>query len=111
MRNAWQRWPGVLRARRPTGTGVQVAGSLPALFGSYRPDLFRADQAAALLAPLVAGLAPHVDLWLAETQSSLEEAEAAAEAVSGSGKPIWLSFTLRDGDEATDQPLAEPLMW
>lgn len=76
--------------------GVRVAGSLPPVFGSYRPDLFEPERAQALLSVLVRGLAPHVDLWLAETQSSLAEAEAAALAVQGSGKPLWLSFTLRD---------------
>ncbi|WP_435170191.1 homocysteine S-methyltransferase family protein [Falsirhodobacter sp. 1013] len=92
------------REAADAGEGVRVAGSLPPVFGSYRPDLFRAAEAPALFAPLVKGLAPHVDLWLAETQSSLEEAEAAATAVKGTDKPLWLSFTLRDGDEATDQP-------
>jgi S-methylmethionine-dependent homocysteine/selenocysteine methylase len=76
--------------------GVLAAGSLPPVFGSYRPELFRPDLAQAHLSVLVGGLAPHVDLWLAETQSSLAEAEAAARAVQGTGKPLWVSFTLRD---------------
>jgi S-methylmethionine-dependent homocysteine/selenocysteine methylase len=77
---------------------VRVAGSLPPLFGSYRPDLFDPATAPALLADLVAGLAPHVDLWLAETQSSVQEATAAAAALPDDGRRLWLSFTLRDGD-------------
>jgi S-methylmethionine-dependent homocysteine/selenocysteine methylase len=75
---------------------VLVAGSLPPVFGSYRPDLYDVATAPALLAPLVAGLAPHVDLWLAETQSLVVEAETALAALPADGRPRWVSFTLRD---------------
>ena len=50
---------------------VIVAGSLPPLFESYRPDRFVATEAPDILAPLVAGLGPYVDVWLIETQSSI----------------------------------------
>ncbi|TWB43459.1 homocysteine S-methyltransferase family protein [Nitrospirillum pindoramense] len=84
--------------------GARVAGSLPPLFGSYRADLFDAARAADLLAPLVGGLAPHVDLWLAETQSAVAEVRAVraalANALGKDAKPLWLSFTLED--EAAD---------
>jgi len=73
-----------------------VAGSLPPLFGSYRPDLFEAARAPMLAAPLVAGLAPYVDIWLAETISSLAEARTWREVLPNDGKPFWLSFTLDD---------------
>ncbi|MEE3624790.1 homocysteine S-methyltransferase family protein [Nitrospirillum sp. BR 11752] len=84
--------------------GARVAGSLPPLFGSYRADLFDAARAADLLAPLVGGLAPHVDLWLAETQSAVAEVRAVraalGDASGNDAKPLWLSFTLED--EAAD---------
>jgi S-methylmethionine-dependent homocysteine/selenocysteine methylase len=86
------------RAVQASGKAVQVAGSLPPLFGSYRPDLFDASRASELLAPLVNGLAPHVDLWLAETQSSTTEARAIHAGLPKDGKPFWLSFTLKDED-------------
>ncbi|MBK5538033.1 homocysteine S-methyltransferase family protein [Pseudomonas sp. TH05] len=86
------------RAADASGKSVRVAGSLPPLFGSYRPDLFDASRAADLLAPLVNGLAPHVDLWLAETQSSIVEARAIHAGLPEDGKPFWLSFTLKDED-------------
>ncbi|WP_434704356.1 homocysteine S-methyltransferase family protein [Pseudomonas sp. Z1-12] len=86
------------RAVQASGKAVRVAGSLPPLFGSYRPDLFDASRAAELLTPLVAGLAPHVDLWLAETQSSTVEARAIRAGIPQDGKPFWLSFTLKDED-------------
>ena len=65
--------------------GVRVAGSLPPLFGSYRPDLFDAERAPEVLAPLVAGLSGHVDLWLAETQGSLAEVRAVKAGLPDDG--------------------------
>ncbi|MBW0447787.1 homocysteine S-methyltransferase family protein [Paraburkholderia phenoliruptrix] len=75
---------------------VQVAGSLPPVFGSYRPDLFDAAKAAPLLDTLVEGLAPYVDIWLGETLSSTAEAKAIHAALNGDSRPLWLSFTLDD---------------
>jgi S-methylmethionine-dependent homocysteine/selenocysteine methylase len=76
---------------------VRLAGSLPPVFGAYRPDLFVAERAQGILGPLVEGLAPHVDLWLAETQSSIAEARAARDAVfAAAARPLWISFTLDD---------------
>jgi S-methylmethionine-dependent homocysteine/selenocysteine methylase len=86
------------RAVNAAGKPVRVAGSLPPLFGSYRPDLFNAARVTELLDPLVKGLAPHVDLWLAETQSSIIEARAIHAGLPKDGKPFWLSFTLKDED-------------
>jgi S-methylmethionine-dependent homocysteine/selenocysteine methylase len=84
---------------------VAVAGSLPPLFGSYRPDLYNPARAQEILAPLVAGLEPHVDHWLVETQSAIAEIEAAAAGLQGTSKPIWISFTLEDGaDDAAARP-------
>lgn len=94
----------VAREAADAAGDVRVAGSLPPVFGSYQPELFQADLAQDYLAVLVGGLAPHVDLWLAETQSSLQEASAAAGAVAATGKPLWLSFTLRDDVEPEAMP-------
>lgn len=78
------------------GRDVRVAASLPPLFGSYRPDLFDRQAAPALAQPLIDGLAPYADIWLAETQSSLAEAEFWRSRLPDDGKPFWLSFTLED---------------
>ena len=86
-------------ARRP----VRVAGSLPPVCGSYRPDLVDLEKARPILAVLIAALAPFVDHWQAETLSSLSEARLAADLVAPTGKPLWLSFTLED-----EAPIAEP---
>ncbi|MFM5163507.1 homocysteine S-methyltransferase family protein [Aeromonas rivipollensis] len=75
---------------------VQVAGSLPPLFGSYRADLFEADRVSELATPLIRGLAPRVDLWLAETMSLIAEPLALKALLPEDGKPFWVSFTLED---------------
>ena len=84
------------RAADASAQPVQVAGSLPPLFGSYRPDLFQPERVAQVLTPLLQGLAPHVDLWLAETQSSVAEVRAIHSHLPADGKPFWVSFTLQD---------------
>ncbi|NIE75266.1 homocysteine S-methyltransferase family protein [Pantoea sp. Ap-967] len=108
---------GQLARRAADGSGgqVQVAGSLPPLFGSYRPDLFQPERVAEVLAPLLQGLAPHVDLWLAETQSSIAEVRAIHAQLPADGKPFWVSFTLQDEEvDATPrlrsgEPVAEAI--
>lgn len=87
----------VARAAAGDFPGVRVAGSLPPVCGSYRPDLFDPAVAAPLLSVLIAGLSHHVDLWLAETLSSLAEAELVAKLLADDARPLWLSFTLADG--------------
>jgi S-methylmethionine-dependent homocysteine/selenocysteine methylase len=83
-----------------------VAGSLPPIFGSYAPESFDLARAPPYLNVLVENLRPHVDLWLAETLSLIAEAEAARAAVAGTGKPLWVSFTLADAPGA--EPSATP---
>lgn len=84
------------RAADAADRRVVVAGSLPPLFGSYRPDLFDADRAPELLAMVADALAPNVDLFVAETQSLVAEAAASAKAAAAHGLPIWLGMTLAD---------------
>jgi len=83
-------------AAAAAGRRVQVAGSLPPICGSYRAEWFDAAFARPILATLVTGLRPFVDHWQAETLSSIEEAELVREVIGQDGKPLWLSFTLRD---------------
>ena len=84
---------------------VQVAGSLPPLFGSYRADLFEADRVSELATPLIRGLSPHVDIWLAETMSLIAEPLALKALLPEDGKPFWVSFTLED-----EAPGSEPTL-
>ena len=85
------------KAREAAERPVMIAGSLPPLRGSYRPDLV-GDFAdiEPLYAEQAALLAPHVDLLLCETMSSAAEGRAAAVAACGAGKPVWVSWTLHE---------------
>jgi S-methylmethionine-dependent homocysteine/selenocysteine methylase len=78
--------------------GAQVAGSLPPALGSYRPDLFVADLARPIIEVLVQAQAPYVDVWLAETTSSIAEARLVRAVLDDAGddRPLWVSFTLED---------------
>ena len=82
---------------------IVVAGSLPPLFGSYRPDLFVEAASQRIIDPLVSGLAPHVDLWLGETLGSIIEARTVRAALdrAGSTLPLWISYTLDDHHPGT----------
>jgi len=79
---------------------VQVAGSLPPLNESYRPDLAPADQEALpIYRNLVEALTPHVDLFLCETMSCIRESVNAARAARekvGHDKPVYVSWTLSE---------------
>jgi homocysteine S-methyltransferase len=77
---------------------VTVAGSLPPVFGSYRPDWFKADEAEAVYIPLISEQEDYVDVWIAETISSLIEAQTVMKCLEGSDKPVWMSFTITDRD-------------
>ncbi len=82
-------------------TDVLIAGSLPPLDGSYRPDLVRPHEAIREeYAEQVALLSPFVDLFICETMSLAREARAAAEAALMSGKPVMVAWTVDDGDGA-----------
>lgn len=85
---------------------VRVAGSLPPIFGSYEPQLFEPARVQDYLSVLVDELGPSVDLFLGETLSLIAEAEAVEEAVAGTGKPFWISFTLQDDPGAEERPPA-----
>ncbi len=85
---------------------VRVAGSIPPVFGSYRPELFDAELAPLILTLLIEGLSPYVDIWLAETQSSLAEIRAIRAALADDTRPLWISFTLNDDDDPTEEVVA-----
>ena len=79
---------------------VQVAGSLPPLDESYRPDLAPADEEALpIYRNLARALDPHVDLFLCETMSCIREsvnALRAAREQAGHDKPVYVSWTLSE---------------
>ena len=86
-----------VEARDEATRDVWIAGSLPPLNGSYRPDrVLPWETIVPLYAEQAALLAPHVDLFLCETMSSAAEGLAAATAACATGKPVWISYTLHD---------------
>ena len=86
-------------AREKSGEPVRIAGCLPPLVGSYRPDLTPPeDECLAHYRRIVAAQADRVDLFLCETMLSAAEARAATTAAADSGKPVWTSFSVNDAD-------------
>lgn len=92
---------------------VLIAGCIPPLFGSYRPEAFDEKTADFVLNPLMEEQEFAADVWLVETISSIQEMNTIYEyLIENSSKPVWLSLTLRD-EERTDVPLLrskEPLL-
>ena len=86
-------------ARAAEGAPVAIAGCLPPLVRSYRPDLAPdLDSARRDYERIVAAQAPRVDLILCETLSTLDEVEAAVGAAAQSGLPVWCAMTVDDAD-------------
>jgi len=84
-------------ARESSGRPVLIAGSLPPLRGSYRPDLVGSfEEVEPLYREQAELLVPYVDLILCETMSSATEGRAAASAACQSGLPVWVSWTLHE---------------
>lgn len=83
---------------------VLVAGSLPPVCGSYRPDLFDASVARPVLQELVRALELYVDVWLAETVSSQAEMALVSEVLAGQRQPWWVSYTLEDAPAQSSGP-------
>jgi S-methylmethionine-dependent homocysteine/selenocysteine methylase len=84
------------RAREACGREVRIAGSMPPLETSYRPDLVGDDRT--ILADyrrMAAALAPRVEILLCETMSSGREARAAVRAATETDREVWVSWTLR----------------
>eukprot|EP00746_Dinoflagellata_sp_MGD_P087922 gnl/MRDRNA2_/MRDRNA2_34840_c0_seq1.p1 gnl/MRDRNA2_/MRDRNA2_34840_c0~~gnl/MRDRNA2_/MRDRNA2_34840_c0_seq1.p1 ORF type:complete len:343 (-),score=68.84 gnl/MRDRNA2_/MRDRNA2_34840_c0_seq1:273-1301(-) len=81
------------------GCKVKIAGSLPPLGESYRPDLVgEFDSNVEKYKQIVNGIAPYSDLLINETMSSALEAKAAVKAAleASSDLPIWVSWTIND---------------
>ena len=84
-------------ARAAGGRPVLIAGSLPPLRGSYRPDLVGLyDEIEPLYREQAEILMPYVDLFICETMSSAAETLAAATAAASTGRPVWVGWTLHE---------------
>ena len=78
---------------------VLIAGCLPPLVASYRPDVSLSfDVSLATYRRLVELQLPASDLFICETMSSITEARAACTAALESGKPVWIALSVSDDD-------------
>ena len=86
---------------------ITIAGCVPPVFGSYRPDLFDANRVYDLLKPFFTLQRPYCDLWIAETVSSMEELRAikAAYDSDGDGLDLWVALTLDELNPDHNVPL------
>ena len=78
---------------------IIVAGSLPPLEESYRPDLVMdAEEAIPIYEILIKELTPFVDIFICETMSSIKEMQHVMEALNNldNKKPVWISWTLKE---------------
>ena len=83
---------------------ILVAGSLPPLDESYRPDLVpNEEESVPIYEQLIKGLNPFVDIFLCETVSSILETSNILKAVkkySEPSKKVWLAWTLLEDDSS-----------
>ncbi|MGX2957235.1 homocysteine S-methyltransferase family protein [Ursidibacter arcticus] len=84
------------KAVKNRGKSTKIAGSIPPLFGSYRPDLFDPKRVEEIAKPIINGLSNYADFWLCETQSSIIEPQSIKPLLPNDDRPMWVSFTLQD---------------
>jgi S-methylmethionine-dependent homocysteine/selenocysteine methylase len=83
-----------------TQTNVLIAGCLPPLVASYRPDKApEYDKCVDLYIQIVREQESFVDLFICETMASIKEARAAVVAARTSGKSVWCGLTLEDNEK------------
>ena len=88
-----------LIARDNSRKPVRIAGCLPPLVASYHTELIPPEnQARASYELIIQQQAHSVDLFIAETMSSVAEARYVCDAVANTDKPVWVSFTVDDRD-------------
>ncbi|CZF81762.1 homocysteine methyltransferase [Grimontia sp. AD028] len=90
------------RAADDSEKNVKVAGCIPPVLGSYRPDLFSAEKARTIIQTLVDAQAGYSDVWIAETISLIEEFETIFDVLKTTNQPAYFAFSLMDTE--IDQP-------
>jgi len=92
---------------------IQIAGSIPPLLESYRPDLKLSEQISLHYYSRIVRALKGVDILLIETMSALDEALYALRAIAANGSKqeqpeIFVSFTLSDsGNLRSDEDINE----
>ncbi len=97
------------QAIEQTRAEAAIAGCLPPLVASYRPDIAPPyPEMLDLYRRIVAEQSESVDLFLCETLASVAEVRAATTAANETGKPVWVAMTLSDGTKAPELRSGEP---
>lgn len=80
---------------------VTVAGCLPPMIASYRPELAPVfEECVATYQKIVDAQKDRVDIFICETMSSIKEARASLAAGKTSGKPVWVALSVDDNDSS-----------
>ncbi len=103
------------RAVTESRVDVRVAGGLPPLSESYRPDLVPPDdEARPIYANMAQALEPNIDLFICETMSSAREGRNAVieakQAAVDRHLPVYISWTLNEtpgGGLRSGEPIPE----
>lgn len=86
-------------AQQLTASTPLVAGCLPPLHETYRPDrVADYSELSATYRVIVEAVTPYSDVLLCETMHSIAEGYAATEAANEAGLPVWVSFTVADDE-------------
>jgi len=81
------------------GKKVLVAGSMPPLADSYRPDKVGPfEENLSHYKTIAAAIAPYADVLVCETMSTADEARAALTGAATTGLPVWVSWTLDENN-------------
>ncbi|MGB1872243.1 MAG: homocysteine S-methyltransferase family protein [Candidatus Puniceispirillaceae bacterium] len=83
---------------------VQVAASIPPMFGSYRPDDFEVQGARRMMQHFRRFLAPVADIFVGETLSSVSEVTTYLDMFADCAADLWVSVTLEDVDPVSGKP-------
>ena len=86
-------------AREKSGRDIRIAGCLPPLVASYRPELMPPEERCLSdYRRIASAQGDHVDLFLCETLASVAEARIATVAARESGKTVWTALTVDDAN-------------
>ncbi|OUR75923.1 homocysteine S-methyltransferase [Alphaproteobacteria bacterium 46_93_T64] len=101
------------KSQKARDNDVNIAGCLPPLFASYKPELAPDFEECLEKYRVIADVqAAEVDLFICETMSSIKEGTASAMASQGHGHPVWLSLSLEDNLELrlrSGEPLTDAI--
>ena len=98
------------KAAKTFNTKPLIAGCLPPLPGSYRPSERLTEQESYTEYQRITECQfKHVDLFICETMSSIEEACISTTVAKQTGLPVWTSFTV-DEDNGELLRSGEPIL-